>query len=153
MRVFSLLLLAHVLGASVWFGGLMVLSFSVLPKAKRAQDPAGIATFMRHFLRLGYPALVLQILTGPMMATRLVKDMGLWFAWENGTQDHIGSKLIMFPIIAIIAIQMQRKVLPRLEAGEGAAIKSAAKYGHTLTFLSFLMLLMGISLHTYGFSY
>lgn len=151
--LFSIFLLFHVIGASVWFGGLMVLSCSILPRAKRAGDPGALANYLRHFLRVGYPALVVQVLTGPMMATRLIPKMSDWFAWENGTQDHIGSKIIMYPIIVIVAVQMQRKVLPRLEAGDGAAIKSAAKYGHSLTFLSFLMLLTGISLHTYGFSY
>jgi putative copper export protein len=151
--LFSIFLLFHVIGASVWFGGLMVLSCSILPKAKRAEDPGAIVRYFRHFLRIGYPALVVQVLTGPMLATRLIPKMSDWFAWENGTQDHIGSKLIMLPIIVIVSVQMQRKVLPRLEAGEATAIKSAAKYGHSLTFLSFLMLLMGISLHTYGFSY
>lgn len=151
--MYSILILFHVIGASVWFGGLMVLSFSILPKAKRAQDPGAIASYMRHFLRVGYPALMIQTLTGPMIATRLVRSMADWFAWQDSTQDHIGSKLIMLPIIVIVTVQMQRKVLPRLESGESAAIKSAAKYGHSLTFLAFLMLLMGISLHTYGFSY
>lgn len=152
MPTHSILLFLHVLGACVWFGGHMVLSFVVLPKAKKAQDPSILVEFEQSFERLGIPALVVQVLTGPILALRYA-PVGDWFLWQNETQDHIASKLLVLVIIVFLAVSMKRKVLPRLRAGETKALRAAAGHVHTVTFLSFLLILTGLSLHTGGFAY
>ena len=152
MPIHSILLFLHVLGACIWFGGHVVISFVILPKAKKAQDPAVLVDFEGSFERVGLPALAVQALTGPYLALRYapVED---WFLWQNGTQDHIASKLVILGIFVILAIHMKRKILPRLRAGEVKALRSAAWHVHTVTFLSFLMILTGLSIHTGGFAY
>ena len=129
-----------------------MISFVILPKAKKAQDPSILVDFESSFERVGVPALVVQALTGPYLALRYA-PVGDWFLWQNETQDHIASKLVILGILVILAIHMKRKVLPRLRAGEVKALRSAAKHVHTVTFLSFLMVLTGLSIHTGGFAY
>jgi len=153
MHLHSTLLLIHVLGACVWFGGHVVLSFTVLPRAKRAQNPQLVLDFERSFEKIGILSLLAQVLTGPMLALRYVPQMGDWFRWQNEIQDHIASKLILLAVMVVLAISMRVRVLPRLAAKDPGAIKSAAKHVHSVTFISFLMVLMGVSIHTGGFSY
>ncbi|MHC4379743.1 MAG: copper resistance protein CopD, partial [Planctomycetota bacterium] len=125
MPTHSILLFLHVLGACVWFGGHVVISFLILPKAKKAQDPRILVDFEQSFERIGLPALVVQALTGPYLALRYA-PMGDWFLWQNETQDHIASKLLVLGIIVALAVHMKLKVLPRLRAGEVKALRPAA---------------------------
>jgi putative copper export protein len=149
----SILLFFHLLGASIWFGGHVVLSFVVLPRARRREDPQALLSMLQGYWGLGLAALAVQAMTGPMLALRWVPRMSDWFRWQNSTQDHIASKVILLPVLLILTLLVRRKLWPRLAAGETAAFKSAAKWLHTLTFISFLMLLTGLSLHTFGFDY
>ncbi len=130
----------------------MVLSVVVLPKAKREQNPLAVVEFERSFEKLGMPSLLVQILTGPMIAMRYV-PMSDWFLWQTEAQDHIASKVILLGVILLLALSMKLRVMPRLKAGDASALRSAATHVHTVTFLSFLMIFMGLSLHTGGFSY
>ena len=152
MPVHSILLFVHVLGACIWFGGHVVLSFVILPQARRAQDAGPLLAFERSFEKLGMPALLAQAATGPYLALKIA-PVADWFRWENSTQDHIASKLIFLGVIVLLAISMKLRVLPRLAAGEIEALRSAAWHVHSVTLISFLILIMGVSLHTGGFSY
>lgn len=145
----SLYLFVHILAACVIFGGHMVMSFIILPKAKRAKDPRALFAFEQSFERLAVPSLAIQAATGPVLATRFYPP-GEWFLWENVVQDHIASKLILLVVIIALAVSMKLRVHPRLKAGEDGSLKSAAKHIHTVTFLSFLMIMLGTSLNSGG---
>jgi len=153
MPTHSILLSVHVLAACIWFGGHVVLSFVILPKAKKDKDPRQVVDFEGRFGKIGMPALVIQAVTGPILALRFVPDPSEWFLWQTPNQDHIASKLIMLGIIVVLAIMMKIKVMPRLKANEDGALRSAAKYVHSVTFLSFLLGFTGLDIHTLGFAY
>jgi len=153
MPIHSILLAFHVLAACIWFGGHVVLSFVILPKAKKDKDPSLLVDFEARFGKIGMPALIVQILTGPILAMRFVPDPAEWFLFQNTNQDHIATKLVFLAIIVLLAFKMKTKVIPRLKAEEDGALRSAAKYVHTVTFLSFLMVFTGLDLHTLGFAY
>ena len=73
------LLFLHLLGASVWVGGHLVLLFSVLPGALRRRDVQPVRAFEQLYERVGIPALLLQIATGIWLA-------GQWLPhaqWRN----------------------------------------------------------------------
>lgn len=145
----SLYLFVHILAACIIFGGHMVMSCIILPKAKRAKDPQALLAFERSFERLAVPSLAIQAATGPILANRFYGPSE-WFLWENVIQDHIASKLILLVIIIALAISMKLRVHPRLKAGDATALKSAAKHIHTVTFLSFLMVMLGTSINSGG---
>lgn len=153
MPIHSILLAFHVLGACIWFGGHVVLSFVILPKAKKDKNPGLLVDFEARFGKMGMPALLVQIITGPILATRFEPNPSDWFLWQNPNQDHIASKLIMLAIIVVLAVIMKLKVIPRLKAEADGALKTAAKYVHTVTFLSFLLVFTGLDIHTLGFAY
>src|SRR5690606_41856251 len=62
------LLFLHLLGASVWVGGHLVLLFSVLPGALKRRDVQPVRSFDQLYERVGIPALLIQIVTGVWMA-------------------------------------------------------------------------------------
>lgn len=145
----SLYLFVHILAACVLFGGHLVMSVIVLPRAKRAKDPAYFLAFERPFGRLAIPSLAIQAATGPVLANRFVPPSE-WFLWENVVQDHIASKLLLLVIMIAMTISMSLRVRPRLLANDPKAFRSAAIHAHTITFLSFLMVMLGVSLNTGG---
>lgn len=63
-------LVLHLLGATVWVGGHLVLLITVLPKALRDRNPHPVLEFEKPFERIGIPALVLQVITGLWLAHR-----------------------------------------------------------------------------------
>ncbi len=78
--MFTLALFLHVLGATVWTGGHLVLSLTVLPRALRRRNPDLLREFEARFERIGIPALAIQIVTGIWLASRLVPQVSDWFS-------------------------------------------------------------------------
>jgi putative copper export protein len=76
--VYRLLVILHLLGATIWVGGHLVLSLVVLPRALRARDPSVIREFETGYQRIGLPALLLAVLPGldattlPLLAYHVV---------------------------------------------------------------------------------
>ncbi len=57
MDFFWLILFFHVMGATIWTGGHLALSFVVLPRALKARDPKVLTDFENGFEKIGMPAL------------------------------------------------------------------------------------------------
>ena len=89
--MYSCVLLIHVLAATVWTGGHLVLATTVLPRALAARDPRILLDFESGYERIGMPALVLQVLTGLWMAHAMLPDVATWFAL-----DTLQTRLIAF---------------------------------------------------------
>lgn len=53
------ILILHLLGATVWTGGHLILTLVVLPKALSSRNIDGLMQFEQLFERVGMPALVL----------------------------------------------------------------------------------------------
>jgi len=147
------LLFLHLMSASIWFGGYFVMSFILLPKAKREKNPQAFIEFERSFQKLGFPALLAQCVTGPILAMHYYSNPLDWFLFQTPHQDHIASKIIFLIIIMLLALRMRRTTGPRLQAGDMSAMKSAARLTHWITFLSFSNIMMGMSVNTDGFSF
>ena len=89
------LIILHLLGASVWVGGHLVLLLSVLPKALRDRDPTVILRFEHPFERIGIPALVLQLITGLLLAHRYVPGILPAFDFADRIHQVVAIKLIL----------------------------------------------------------
>lgn len=108
------ILIAHLLGATIWTGGHLILSLVVLPKALKAQELAGLMAFEEQFEKIGMPALVLQIITGLWMAYRLLPDVSLWFGFDNDLSVLITAKLMLLAATALVALHARFRVIPTL---------------------------------------
>ena len=99
----GLLLLAHILGATVWTGGHIILATVVLPKALKERSTETLLNFESAFEKVGMPALILQVITGLMLAYRLVPDVSQWFNPANTLAHGIMAKLMLL-ILTIHAL-------------------------------------------------
>ena len=84
------LLLLHVLAATVWTGGHLVLALAILPRVLRERDPAALLRFESAYERIGIPALLIQVATGLWLAHRLVPDVSQWLTIETEVARLIG---------------------------------------------------------------
>ena len=57
-------LILHILAATIWAGGHLVLASAVLPRALKERDVDAILSFESKYERIGMPALLIQIATG-----------------------------------------------------------------------------------------
>src|SRR3546814_10326390 len=66
------------------------------------------------FEKIGMPALVVQIITGPILAYRFLPDIGQWFNMDNPLAHPIAAKLILLALTAGVAFHAKLRVIPVL---------------------------------------
>ncbi|WP_120997063.1 CopD family protein [Stutzerimonas urumqiensis] len=107
------LLFLHLLGATVWVGGHLVLLLGILPGALRSRDVAPVRGFEAIYERIGIPALLVQIVTGFWLAT-------LWLAPSQWLSDvpvaHlVQAKLVLLAMTALLGVHARLALIPRLD--------------------------------------
>ncbi len=108
------LLFLHLLGASVWVGGHLVLLCSVLPGALRRGDVQPVRQFEQLYERVGIPALLLQIVSGLWLAS-LWLPYGQWF--DSSPMAHlVQAKLMLLGFTALLGVHARLALIPKLDA-------------------------------------
>lgn len=143
--MYGILILLHILGATVWTGGHLILAFTILPRVLRERSPAELLRFESAYERIGLPALVIQIVTGLMLAYRLVPDPGRWFDLEDSVGRLVGAKLILLAITFCFALDARLRVIPNLSE---AKLVSMAWHIIPVTFIGVLFVVIGASFRT-----
>lgn len=108
------LLFLHLLGASVWVGGHLVLLFGVLPGALRRRDPQPVRNFEQIYERIGIPALLIQIVTGLWMAS-LWLPHAQWFS-ATPVAHLVQAKLVLLALTAALGLHARLALIPKLDA-------------------------------------
>ena len=108
------ILIAHLLGATIWTGGHLILSLIVLPKALKTQQLADLMAFEEQFEKIGRPALILQIITGLWMVYRLLPEVSLWFGFDNDLSTLITLKITLLALTVLVALHARFRVIPTL---------------------------------------
>jgi putative copper export protein len=145
--MYGLMLFLHVLGATVWTGGHLVLALGILPQVLRERSPERLLAFEQRYERVGMPALLLQVLTGLWMAHLLVPDMGAWLAPDTPLARAVALKLALLGVTALIAVHARFRVIPRLTA---ATLPLMAWHIGAVTLLSVAFVAVGVSLRFGG---
>jgi len=114
--MYPLMLTLHVLGATVWTGGHIVLVFAFLLEALRRGDPEIVTFFESRYERVGIPALVVQVVTGLWLATVYVPDARQWLAFDTPVSRMIGIKLLLLAATVGLAADARLRLIPRLGA-------------------------------------
>ncbi|WP_205472803.1 copper resistance protein CopD [Agarivorans sp. Alg241-V36] len=112
--IYSLLLISHLVAATVWTGGHIVLSTVILPKVLKAKTPQMLLDFEQSFEKVGMPALIIQVITGLLLAYRWLPDLSLGFAFNNPISHAIATKLLLLSLTFGLAIDAKLRVLPNL---------------------------------------
>lgn len=144
-----LLLIIHLLSATIWVGGHLVLAIAFLPKALKHKDFSYIESFEKKYELVGIPALVLLVITGIIMAYDFGIQLGSWFSFSSPMEKGVSFKLICLLLTVGFAISAQTRVLPKLEKGDINKLPEMAFHIISVTLLGIAMLILG-SFFRYG---
>lgn len=145
--MFKLTLFLHVLAATIWTGGHLVLSLTVLPRALRERDPEMIRRFEEAYERVGIPALLVQVVTGLWLAHRLVPAVGQWFTLDTATGTLVSIKLVLLLTTLVLALHARFRLIPTLSE---RTLPALAWHIATVTAVSVLFVFVGVAFRTGG---
>ncbi|MFA0810062.1 copper resistance protein CopD [Microbulbifer epialgicus] len=145
VKMYEVVLFLHLLGATIWTGGHLVLACTILPFALRNNDIEFISRFERSYEKIGIPALLLQIFSGIYLAFNLLPDISQWFNFSNPVSRLISYKLIILGCTFLLAIDARLRVIPNLSTQN---LRALAYHIIPVTLLSVLFVYVGISFRT-----
>lgn len=145
--MYATALFLHVLGATIWTGGHLVLALAWLPRVLQERSPEQLLRFEQGYERIGMPALVLQIVTGLWMAYQMVPSVAQWLSPDTPVARAIALKLVLLLCTALIAAHARLRVIPRLSAD---TLPLMAWHVGAVTLLSVGFVAVGVSLRFGG---
>lgn len=140
--MYGLLLTLHILAATVWTGGHIVLAIVILPRVLRERSAQRLSEFESVYEKIGMPALIIQIVTGLMLAYRMLPDIGLWFDMSIPLAHGIAAKLTLLLLTFMFALDARFRVIPKLSA---ANLNDMAMHIIPVTVFSILFVIVGVS--------
>ncbi len=108
------LLILHLLAATVWTGGHIILVTRYLPEAIKTKDLDKLKGFKSKFESIGMPSLIILVITGVLMAYDYDITFSKWFSFSTGIEKVISIKLILFLTSLALAIFAQLFIFPKL---------------------------------------
>lgn len=141
----GLLLATHILAATIWTGGHIILSCVILPRVLKHRDAQALEQFESAYEKIGMPALIIQIITGLMLAYTMLPDVALWFDFSNPVAHGIVAKLTLLGLTVLFALDARFRVVPKLSADN---LVDMAWHIVPVTLFSILFVLVGVSFRT-----
>ena len=92
----GLLLALHILAATIWTGGHIILSCVILPGVLKRRDAKALEAFESAYEKIGMPALIIQIITGLMLAYSLLPDVALWFDFSKSIRSNTSNRAFIY---------------------------------------------------------
>jgi putative copper export protein len=111
-----LFLVLHLLGATIWVGGHLLLLIRYLPQAIKENEPDIVKAFEKKFEPLGLPALLLQIITGILLAYHYNVRIENWFSFSNGIEKVVSIKLMLLLSTLALAAHARIFIIPKLSS-------------------------------------
>ncbi len=108
-----LLLLFHLIAATIWIGGHLTLALTVLPKALKQKRPELITNFEKSF-SIGMPALIILVITGVWMAYDFAVPVSSWFSFNSPIEKVVSTKLLLLMLSLLFALSAKFRLLKNL---------------------------------------
>ena len=143
--MYGAILLLHILGATIWTGGHLVLAVAILPRVLRERSPARLLEFESAYERVGIPALVVQVASGLWLAHRMVPELSRWLAFDDPVATLVGVKLLLLATTVAFALDARLRLIPRLSEQNLGAL---AWHIVPVTLVSVLFVVVGVSFRT-----
>jgi putative copper export protein len=147
MASYYIVLSLHILGATIWAGGHLVLAVAIVPEALRQRRAAIVSEFEQRFERIGLPALAVQIVTGLWLAERLLGSPDHWFD-GNSVARTVQVKLGLLVVTVGLAIHARFRVIPKLS---DSTLPTLAWHIRIVTLAAVLFVLAGASIRFGGY--
>ena len=143
--MYGILLFLHLLGATIWTGGHIILSVVVLPRVLREKSPEQLLSFEAVYEKIGMPALIVQVITGFLLAHRMLPDISAWFDFSNPLTHALALKFVLLALTVGFAIDARFRVIPNLSEKN---LKVMAWHIVPVTIFSILFVFAGVSFRT-----
>lgn len=143
MYTHHILLVLHLIAATIWVGGHLVLAIGYLPKALKRKDFSYIGNFEKTYEPIGMPSLAVLIITGILMAYDYNAGFSSWFSFATPIERVVSLKLIFLLTTICFAISAQTRVLPKLRKGQLNKLPEMAVHIICVTFIGVLMVILG----------
>lgn len=114
--MYQILLIVHIIAASIWVGVHLYLFVRLMPRFVRNQDVAAFLQFEKSYEPLGLLALAVQVITGVYMLNAMV-PMSQWLAPLGQLGGLIYAKLFWLLLTIITALHARLRVVARFEKG------------------------------------
>lgn len=109
-----LVLLLHLLAATIWVGGHLILLLRYVPKAIRTKKLDEISFFRKNFEPVGIPSLIVLLITGIIMSYDFGVSIDQWFSFQNPIEKVISIKLLLLIFSIMMAISAVKFIFPKL---------------------------------------
>ena len=135
-----LLLIIHLLAATVWVGGHLVLCVGILPAALRSNDPQPVLAFENRYEKIGIPALLLLVLTGIWMSYLYGVPASDWLEFDLPIESVISTKLLLLLATIVLGAHGRLRIIPKLNQSN---LKLMAAHIVVITLLGIALLTVG----------
>ncbi|TDE30411.1 copper resistance protein CopD [Flavobacterium ranwuense] len=144
------LLIIHLLSATVWVGGHLLLIFGHLPQALKEKDPSIILNYEKKYEPVGMTALVLLVITGILMAYKYGVSIEYWFQFTTPFEKVVSTKLLLLLLTVLFALSAQFRVIPKLKNNPDK-LPEMAFHILSVTIIGVLLLIFGSYIRFGGF--
>ncbi len=146
--MYIFILTIHLLAATIWTGGHLVLALTILPGVLKERSPLNLLRFETGYEKIGLPALFIQVVTGLWLAYHLIPDVGMWLSFNNPISRLILVKLTLLLLTVIFAADARTRIIPNLSEQN---LISAAYHIIAVTIISVLFVIVGVSFRIGGY--
>lgn len=136
----QIVLIFHLLAATVWIGGHLFLAIRYLPEAMKKKDASVLINFKDKFEPVGLPSLLTLLITGILMAYHYDVTFTHWFSFSNGIEKVVSTKLLLLFISVGMAINAQLFVFPKIKSDN---LRPVAFQIIAITVIGVAMLVLG----------
>lgn len=135
-----LLLVLHLIGATIWVGGHLILAIGILPEVLNKKDPQILLNFEKKYEKIGMPALLVMVITGIWMSVQFGIGFSQWFRFANPLETVVSLKLLLLFTTILFALSANIFVLPKLSPKN---LNLMAFHIISVTTIGVLMLILG----------
>lgn len=146
-QLFPIFLTIHVLGATIWVGGHLILTLGYLPKALKEKNPEIIHQFEDKFEPIGLTALVIQIISGLWLGHFYIPLWQDWLNYDDEITRNILVKLGLLLVTLILSIDARFRIIPNLNQDN---FLDLVLHILAVTLLSVLFVIFGITIRFGG---
>ncbi len=139
------LIFTHLIAATIWTGGHLFLSLSLLPEVLRTGNVEKLLQFERKYEKVGMPALLWQVISGFFLAYTYNSEVASWFSPQAPAFKYILSKWILLFLTVLFAVSANFFVIPKLQKHGKKYLRLMAVHILFVTLFSVLFLWVGIS--------
>lgn len=111
----QIILIIHLLAATIWVGGHLILAIRYVPKAITTKSLEELSIFRKNFEPIGIPSLLTLIITGILMAYDSNIPFEKWFSFENSIEKIVSVKIILLLISLSLAFITTKYILPFID--------------------------------------